>query len=117
MVVVASCRVALLASEQRRRAAGGGGHLQAEPEVEASGLCDAGRLIDDENVVRGAAVAVPFRLSGTEVHFAGTITRRSDRDVNGVAQYEVRFPDGETWEVRRDRLFTAVELGSRALPR
>ena len=90
---------------------------ESECEVEASGLCDAGRLIDDENIVRGAAVAVPFRLSGTEVHFAGTITRRSDRDVNGVAQYEVRFPDGETWEVRRDRLFTAVELGSRALPR
>ena len=43
----------------------------SECEVEASGLCDAGRLIDDENVVRGAAVAVPFRLSGTEVHFAG----------------------------------------------
>ena len=85
-----------------------------DTEVETSGLCDAGALVGHENLVPGAAVAVPFRLNGVEVHYAGHILRPAPSSSTGDAQYDVSFPDGDIYRARHDRLFAVVELG--ALP-
>lgn len=87
-----------------------------ECEVESSGLCDAGPLLADESIVENVPVAVPFRLGGANVHFAGKIRREAPCSSATNPQYNVIFPDGETWAVRRDRLFHVVELGARPLP-
>jgi hypothetical protein len=83
-----------------------------ECEVETSGLCDAGALVGHENLVPGAAVAVPFRLNGVEVHYAGHILRPAPPSSTGIAQYDVSFPDGDIYRAQHDRLFAVVELGS-----
>ena len=83
-----------------------------ECEVETSGLCDAGAPVDHEDLVPGAAVAVPFRLNGVAVHYAGHILRPAPPSSAGDAQYDVSFPDGDVYRARHDRLFTVVELGS-----
>ena len=81
-------------------------------EVEASGLCDAGPPIGRENIAPGGEVAVPFRLNGSEVHYAGRVVRPAPGSSSATPQWDVSFPDGDVYVVRHDRLFTVLELGS-----
>ena len=81
-------------------------------EVEASGLCDAGNPIGRENIAPGIEVAVPFRLNGSEVHYAGRVLRPASSSSTANPQWDVSFPDGDVYVVRHDRLFAVLELGS-----
>jgi hypothetical protein len=81
-------------------------------EVEASGLCDAGPPIGRENIAPAIDVAVPFRLNGSEVHYAGRVLRPASSSSSANPQWDVSFPDGDVYVVRHDRLFTILELGS-----
>ena len=81
-------------------------------EVEASGLCDAGHPIGRENIAPGGEVAVPFRLNGSEVHYAGRVVRPASTSSSATPQWDVSFPDGDVYVVRHDRLFAVLELGS-----
>ena len=81
-------------------------------EVESSGLCDAGPLIGNENIAAGDEVAIPFRLNGSEVHYAGRVVRPASTSSSATPQWNVAFPDGDVYVVRHDRLFAVLELGS-----
>lgn len=76
-----------------------------ECDVETSGMCDAGHVLSDDEVVVGARVAVPFLFRQHEVYFAGTVVGVSDDSAS------VSFPDERRpWQVRRDRLFEVLSL-------
>ena len=81
-------------------------------EVESSGLCDAGPLIGNENIAAGDEVAIPFRLNGSEVHYAGRVVRPASNSSSATPQWNVAFPDGDVYVVRHDCIFTILELGS-----
>ena len=71
----------------------------------ASGMCDAGRVLNNDDVVVGARVAVPFTFRQHAVHFEGAIVSVPDGSVS------VSFPDERRpWQVQRDRLFEMLSL-------
>jgi hypothetical protein len=80
-----------------------------ECQVEAAGMCDRGRLLNDSEVVIGASVAVPFSLGGHEVHFEGTVAA-----VPSSSKVSVAFPGERPWLVERERLFVVIALGEGA---
>ena len=55
-------------------------------EVEAPGLCNAGPPIGRENIAPGGEVAVPFRLNGSEVHYAGRVVRPAPSSSSATPQ-------------------------------
>ena len=75
-------------------------------DVETSGMCDAGRVLSDGDVVVGARVAVLFRFHQHEVYSAaGSVISVSDDSAS------VSFPDERRpWQVQRDRLFEVLSL-------
>ena len=58
--------------------------------------------------VAGAHVACPFTVNGIEVHCPGILGARRASDTH----WKVAFYDGDAWFVRRDRLFTVVDLAA-----
>ena len=58
-----------------------------ECDVETSGMCDAGHVLNDDEVVIGARVAVPFTFRHHAVHFEGVVVGVSDDSAS------VSFPD------------------------
>ena len=71
-------------------------------------LCDAGPLLADEALIAGAHVACPFTVNGIEVHCPGILGARRAADMH----WKVAFYDGDTWFVRRNRLFRVVDLAA-----
>ena len=71
-------------------------------------LCDAGPLLADVALVAGAHVAYPFTANGIKVHGPGILGARRAADMH----WKVAFYDGDAWFVRRDRLFTVVDLAA-----
>ena len=56
----------------------------------------------------GHCVACPFIANGIQVHCPGILGTRRASDMH----WKVAFYDGDTWFVRRDRLFTVVDLAA-----
>ena len=79
-------------------------------QVEAAGMCHRGPALADAQVEIGASVAVPFSLSGHQVHFEGTAASMPSSPEANVA-----FPGERPWLVARDRLFSVVALGEGAI--
>ena len=78
---------------------------EIECDVETSGMCDAGHVLDDDEVVVGARVAVPFTFRHHAVHFEGVVVAVSDDSAS------VSFPDERRpWNVQRDRLFAVLRF-------
>ena len=71
-------------------------------------LCDAGPLLSDAALLADARVACPFTVNGVEVHCPGVLVAQRASDWH----WQVAFFDGDTWFVRRDRLFIIVDLAS-----
>ena len=68
-------------------------------------MCDAGHVLDDDEVVVGARVAVPFTFRHHAVHFEGVVVAVSDDSAS------VSFPDERRpWNVQRDRLFAVLRF-------
>ena len=51
---------------------------EVECNVETSGMCDAGNVLDHDEIVVGARVAVPFTFRHHAVHFEGVVVSVSD---------------------------------------
>ena len=84
------------------------GSDSSDTEDPDSFLCDAGPLLADEALIAGAHVACPFTVNGVEVHCPGILGARRAADEH----WKVAFYDGDTWFVRRDRLFRVVDLAA-----
>ena len=55
----------------------------------------AGPPIGRENIAPGGEVAVPFRLNGSEVHYAGRVVRPAPSSSSATPQWDVSIPDGD----------------------
>ena len=80
----------------------------SDAEDPDSFLCDAGPLLADAALLIGAHVACPFIVNGIQVHCPGILGARRASDMH----WKVAFYDGDTWFVRRDRLFAVVDLAA-----